>query len=68
VSPDRWWAGSAGGGRVGRGAGDGAGQEEARGGSGSGGCGGRGQVEGGRPRARQDEGLPGVAGHGECVL
>jgi len=25
-------------------------------------------VEGGRPRARQDEGLPGLAGHGECVI
>jgi hypothetical protein len=25
-------------------------------------------VEGGRPRARQDEGLPGLAGYGECVV
>ena len=46
--------------------GDGAGEEEAhnryrRGRD-------RGQVEGGRPRAYQDEGLPGVADYGDCAI
>jgi hypothetical protein len=49
-------------------AGYGASEEEARGGSCRGRRSGRGQVEGGRPRARQDEGLPCVAGRGEFAL